>query len=265
MNVILALFLLLPVVAMADPNGKAGFTSKMSTGCGSCHGGNAGAAVTVTLDGPRTIKPGQKVDYSIIVGHATARSAGVSITVRNAATATTGAVGTLSVAASGSGLRVRTPGSGQEITQSAPKSMSGGKTTFAFSWTAPSTPGTYYVQAVANAVNGDGNESDADDWTFLEPVEIKVEQATGVDEATEPTMMVYPNPLTSEQILHIDGDVTGPTNVEVIDATGAVVIREEMNIESGTLPRPLAELPRGTYMIVTTNAMASRRRMFVVY
>ncbi|MBU3700177.1 MAG: hypothetical protein FGM33_09275, partial [Candidatus Kapabacteria bacterium] len=88
---VLAILVLSSVFAIADPNGKTGFTSKTSTGCGSCHGGNAGAAVSVSLEGPRSIKPGEKVDFSIVVGHATARSAGVSITVRSGATAMTGA------------------------------------------------------------------------------------------------------------------------------------------------------------------------------
>ncbi|MBU3680027.1 MAG: hypothetical protein FGM32_10550, partial [Candidatus Kapabacteria bacterium] len=132
------------VIAVADPGGKTGFTSKTSSGCGSCHGGNAGSAVSVSLTGPRTLKPGEKAEFTIVVGHATAKSAGISITVRNAATAPSGSAGTLAVAASGSGMRVKNPGSGQEITQSAPKTMTNKQVSFTFSWTAPSTPGSYY-------------------------------------------------------------------------------------------------------------------------
>ena len=258
-----ALMVICSAVVFADPNGKTGFTSKTSTGCGSCHGGNAGAAVSVSLEGPRSIKPGEKVDFSIVVGHSTARSAGVSITVRSAATAMTGAVGTLSVAATGSGLRVRTPGSGQEITQAAPKTMSGGKVTFPFSWTAPATPGTFYVQAVANAVNGDGSENNADDWTFLEPVEIKVEATSSVEDM--PTFAtLYPNPLASSQTLHLDAELSGPTNVRIMNAQGAVLIDETMHLVNGAMPRPLAELPRGVYFITANYGMISRRGTFVV-
>jgi hypothetical protein len=258
-----ALLVLASVVALADPSGKTGFTSKNSSGCGTCHGGNAGAAVTVTLNGPRSVKPGEKVDFSIIVGHASARSAGISIVVRSAPTAMTGAVGTLSVAATGCGLRVRTSGSGQEITQAAPKTIVDKQVTFAFSWTAPSAAGTYYLQAVANAVNGNGGPDNGDDWTFLEPVEIKVEEATSVQEIPLFTEL-YPNPLAPSQILHLDATLIGPTRVRVINMQGAVVIDEMMDLVNGALPRPLAELPRGVYMITSTGGMISRRGAFII-
>lgn len=258
-----ALLVLTSVFALADPGGKTGFTSKNSTGCGSCHGGNASGAVSVTLNGPRSVKPGEKVDFSIIVGHATAKSAGVSITVRSTATAPTGAVGTLAVAATGSGLRVKNPGTGQEITQAAPKTIANKQVTFDFSWTAPAAAGTYYVQAVANAVNGDGKESDADDWAFLEPVAITVEAASGVEDMPVLTS-IYPNPLAPSQILHLDASLTGPTQVRVVNVQGAVMIEEMMDLANGALPRPFAELPRGVYMITATNGMLSRRGSFIV-
>jgi hypothetical protein len=258
-----ALMVICSAVVIADPSGKTGFTSKTSTGCGGCHGGNAGAAVSVSLEGPRSIKPGEKVDFSIVVGHATARSAGVSITVRSAATAMTGAVGTLSVAATGSGLRVRTPGSGQEITQAAPKTIVDKQVTFPFSWTAPELPGTYYVQAVANAVNGDGGPSNADDWTFLEPVEIKVEATSSVEDM--PTFAtLYPNPLAPSQILHLDAEIVGPTSVRIMNIQGMVLIDQMMDLANGALPRPLAELPRGVYLVTASNGMLSRRGTFVI-
>lgn len=261
---IMMLCLLLPIVALADPNGKTGVTSTSSSGCGSCHGGNAGASVAVSLQGPRTMKPGEKADFAVIVGHSTARSAGLSIAVRLTPTGTSGAVGTLSVASSGSGLRVRNPGSGQEITQSTPKAMSGGSTTFAFSWTAPTSPGKYYVQGVANAVNGDGNESDADDWTFMQPVEVIVENPTSVTENLSSSLHVYPNPLTSDQMLHLDTELSGVMSVRISNASGLTVVDESMNIDDGRLPRPLAELTPGVYAVVITNGTTSRRGRFVV-
>ncbi|MFN6113070.1 MAG: T9SS type A sorting domain-containing protein [Bacteroidota bacterium] len=257
------LLVLSSFVALADPSGKTGFTSKTSTGCGTCHGGNAGAAVTVTLNGPRSVKPGEMVDFSVVVGHASARSAGISITVRSAPTAPTGAVGTLSVAATGSGLRVRTPGTGQEITQAAPKTIVDKQVTFNFSWTAPVTPGSFYVLAVANAVNGNGGPDNGDDWTFLEPVEIKVESATSVEDVPLFTSL-YPNPLAPSQILRLDAEFVGPTQIRIMNMQGSVVIDEMMDLANGALPRPLAELPRGVYMITATGGMISRRGTFII-
>lgn len=258
-----AFVVLCSAVAFANPDGKTGFTSKTSSGCGTCHGGNAGAAVSVTLNGPRSIKAGEKADFSIIVGHATARSAGISIAVRSAPTAMMGAVGQLSVAPTGSGLRVRPAGSGQEITQAAPKTITDKQVTFAFSWTAPETPGTYYIQAVANAVNGDGNPNNQDDWTFLEPVEITVEATSGVKEVPA-FSQIYPNPLAPSEILHLDAEFVGPAQVRVMNMQGAVVIDEMMDLANGALPRPLAELPRGVYLITATSGVMSRRGSFII-
>lgn len=257
-----ALVILTSLVALANPDGKTGSTSKTSQGCGTCHGGNAGAAVTVALTGPRSVKPGETVDFAIIVGHETARSAGIGITVRSSATAPTGAVGVLSVV-SGSGLRVRNPGSGQEITQAAPKSMMNKTVAFAFSWTAPTTPGKYYVQSVANAVNGNGGPDNGDDWTFLEPVEITVEGTSSVVDLPA-FASIYPNPLAPSQTLHLDAEFVGPTSIRVVSTQGVVVIDEMMDLANGALPRPLAELPRGVYMITATNGMMSRRGSFII-
>lgn len=258
-----ALVILTSVVALADPNGKTGFTSKTSSGCGSCHGGNAGSAVSVALDGPRTMKPGEKADFTIVVGHASARSAGVSVTVRNAATAPSGSVGTLAVAASGSGLRVRNAGTGQEITQSAPKTITNKTVSFAFSWTAPTSPGKYYLQSVANAVNGDGSPNDQDDWSFLDPVEITVEATSSVVDLPAFTS-IYPNPLAPSQTLHLDAEFIGPTSIRVVNTQGIVMIDEMMELSNGALPRPLAELPRGMYMITATSGIVTRRGSFII-
>lgn len=258
-----AFLVLMSAFALANPEGKTGFTSKISTGCGGCHGGNAGSAVSVTLNGPRSVKPGEKVDFSIVVGHATARSAGVGITVRSTATGMMGAVGTLSIAPSGSGLRLRTPGSGQELTQAAPKTMAGGTVSFPFSWTAPSTPGTYWVQAVANAVNGDGSENNADDWTFLEPVAITVEATSSVEDLPLMTT-IYPNPVAPSQTLHLDAELSGATHITILNAQGLAVINELMDLQNGALPRPLAELPRGVYFVTATNGSVTRRGSFII-
>ena len=249
---------ILPCVASADPNGKTGRTSTMTQGCADCHGSNAGAAVNLTLDGPRKMEPGQLATFKFIVGHASNPSAGVSVAIRKTPTGTGDGVGTLA-AVTGAGLRLRGTGAAAELTQSAPKLMSNKAAEFAFTWTAPTTPGTYYVQAVANAVNGNGREDAGDDWTFLQPVEIIVESATSINEDVANLTSIFPNPCGPTEILNIGTEITGVSQVQLVNASGQIVLDEMMDISNGALPKPLAGLPRGVYFIVVRNGSITRR------
>ena len=255
---IVALFLLLPVIAMADPNGKTGRTSTMSQGCGDCHGGNAGAAVSINLDGPRTVQAGQMATFKIIVGHASQTSAGVSVAFRETPTGTSDGIGTLGTI-TGGGIRVRGTGGAAEGTQSAPKLMSNKQAEFTFTWTAPSTPGKYYVQAVGNAVNGNGRNDAGDDWTFMQPIEITVESSTSVLEDVADLSSIFPNPCASTEILNIGAEINGVSQVQLVNANGQIVLDEMMDITRGALPKPLAGLPRGVYFIVVRNEAITRR------
>ena len=255
---IVLLALILPCVAFADPNGKTGRTSTMTQGCADCHGPNAGAAVTLTLEGPRKMEPGQLATFKFIVGHASNPSAGVSVAIRKTPTGTGDGAGTLA-AVTGAGLRLRGTGAAAELTQSAPKLMSNKSAEFAFTWTAPTTPGTYYVQAVANAVNGNGRNDAGDDWTFLQPVEIIVESATSVNEELAALSTIFPNPCASTEILNIGTEITGVSQVQLVNASGQIVLDEMMDISNGALPKPLAGLPRGVYFIVVRNGSITRR------
>ena len=249
---------LIPCIAFADPNGKTGRTSTMSQGCGDCHGANAGSSVKLSLNGPKTMKPGEMGTFKIIIEHASNPSAGVSVAIRKSTTGTGDGVGTLA-AVTGAGLRLRGTGAAAELTQSAPKLMSNKAAEFAFTWTAPATPGTYYVQAVGNAVNGNGREDAGDDWTFMQPVEIIITSATGVNEELAALSAIFPNPCGPTEILNIGTDITGVSQVQLVNANGQIVLDEMMDISNGALPKPLAGLPRGVYFIVVQNGSITRR------
>jgi hypothetical protein len=145
-----------------------GKTSTSSSGCGSCHAGSSSSATTVSLtSGSTTVTAGSTNTYTIQVAHSSRTGAGINIAVKTDQTGNTNA-GTLSV--SESGIQVL----GGEISHSARKTMSGGSASFTFSWTAPSTPGTYYLRAIGNAVNSN-NSSDANDlWNWMTPIAITV-------------------------------------------------------------------------------------------
>ncbi|HLP27010.1 MAG TPA: choice-of-anchor V domain-containing protein, partial [Candidatus Didemnitutus sp.] len=143
------LFLLFAVPGLASNNGKVARTAFNSAGCGTCHATGASTAVTVSVPGStgntRTATPGQTLNLSVLVAHAgTGRVAGVNIAVKTDLNGTTDA-GTLT--AGGTGLQVKMSGTARELTHTAPKTMAGNQAQYDFTWTAPTTPGTYYLRA----------------------------------------------------------------------------------------------------------------------
>lgn len=142
------LLLALPA-AMASSSGRTGSST---TGC-SCHGSSADATTTAAFSvGSTTVSPGDAVRLALDVTSSDRSRAGAG----------------LDVSASGGVLVAgrNTQVLSGEITHSAPaKMVPGTPATFDFSWTAPSTPGTYTLYAAANAVDFDGSAG-GDGWNL---------------------------------------------------------------------------------------------------
>lgn len=254
------MLVLIPSIMFAFPGGHAGLTSILSAGCGTCHGSSQPATTTtVSLEGgPRKVETESTTTFTIVVAHATMPEAGVGIAIR---TTQTGAIdiGTLGVII-GTGMNV----TGAEITHSYPKTMSGGSAHFTFTWKAPPAPGTYYVQAVGNAVNGNGRNDVADSWNWLQPVAITVEPATSVAEDFTAIAYTFPNPCTSGGVLTLGLGISGPVNVQFIDIAGNVVHAVTAQSSGVGLPLEVPALPAGTYAVVVTDGVRLRRTMIVV-
>ncbi len=154
--------------ASASPSGYTGRTATNSGGCGSCHSTLSGTT-TVVFSGPSSLAPGATGSYTCVVTHTPAFSgtnhAGIDIAVKTAPNGTTDA-GIL--AASGGDLKK----SGAELTHPSAKTMSGNPSTtsYAFTWTAPATPGTYAMQAIALVTNGGKPGT----WGWATPLSITV-------------------------------------------------------------------------------------------
>ncbi len=152
---------------------SGGITGVTSSGC-TCHGAQS-SATTLSLSGNTTTRAGQTLNLTVVVAHSSRQAAGVNIAVKNQQGQNAGTL----APATGSGLQL----SNGELTHQQPKTMSNGQAAFSFTWTAPSTPGTYTLRAAGCAVNGNGNTS-GDAWNFLSPVTltvagIRVEQPNG--------------------------------------------------------------------------------------
>lgn len=154
--------------AHASPNGYTGRTATTSGGCGSCHGTLSGTTAVV-LSGPATLAPGAVGSYTCVVTHTPAftgtNNAGINIAVK---TAPNGSVDAGTLTASGTNLKK----SGNELTQSSPKSMSGSPSTtsFTFTWAAPAAAGAYTMQAIGLVTNG----AKPGTWGWAPPLAITV-------------------------------------------------------------------------------------------
>lgn len=153
----------------SKPDGSiTGRSSTTSPGC-DCHSFSPSSSTTLSVASPSgfTVDPGGTVNLTLTVANSSKLAAGTDIGVRTTATGSTPA-GTLAPA-SGSGLQLN----GNELTHTSPKNFSGGQTSFAFTWTAPTSPGVYYIQAAGNAVDL-SNTTNNDQWNWLTPVELTV-------------------------------------------------------------------------------------------
>ena len=133
--------------AAAHKNGEA------AQGCAGCHNGGKVPTVTITTD-QAVINPGQMLNLTVSISQTNGPVAGFYLQ--------TNGFGKLSVVDSGTKLL------GQGITHTAPRTGSGGQTTFKVGWTAPSTPGGVDFYVWANSANGDGRQSgDGEGTAFL--------------------------------------------------------------------------------------------------
>ena len=173
--------------ALASSSGYTGRTATTSGGCTSCHTVLSGTTAVV-LSGPATLAPGATGSYTCVVSHDPAYSgtsrAGVDIGVKTALGGTVDA-GTLTAA--GSDLHKGVSPSTGELTHSSAKTMSGSPSTvsFAFTWTAPATAGTYSMQALGLATNG----AKPGVWGWAAPLAITVTAAEVPAELLVPVVL----------------------------------------------------------------------------
>lgn len=159
--------------ALANNSGMTGRTTQSSGGC-SCHGGTPTTSTSLTatsVSGSFIFDPNSTNSFTINVTNSSKSAAGINIAIATSETGNTMA-GTLS-APQGSGLQVLN----NELTHTSRKNMSNGTASFTFDWTAPSQHGTYYLRAIGNAVNSNG-QSNGDEWNWMTPQQITVKGIT---------------------------------------------------------------------------------------
>ena len=203
-------------IAHAYPNGISSKVLANSGGCGGggCHGSSASQATSVSISsksGSFTINPGGTLELTAIVAHASKNGAGINIGYKSRYFKCC--------------HRPRVKKSENELVHSARKSMTSGKASFTFTWTAPTIEGTYYVLACGNAVNGDGGQS-GDQWNFMSPIAITVAVASKVQELICINPIIAPNPLIGIGTLSFVLEQASEVEYSIIDVLGNQVSKQ---------------------------------------
>ncbi len=160
-----------------------------SCGGGGCHGTTANTATTVSWSGlPTSFTPGQTYPLTFTVINSAKAKSGFNVLVTG---------GTLTA---GSGTIVG--GGSKQITQTQPMTAASGISSYSFSWTAPATTGAVTINAVGNAVNGNGNADSGDQWNTLS-VTISGGWPAAVNDVQNSNISCYPNP--ANDFLMVDG------------------------------------------------------------
>ena|GEM_PF-469285 len=214
---------------MASPSGYVGRALPTSQGCGGgCHASTANPATTVSLSTqqPIVMQPGETIQLTVIIAHASRTMAGINIAVKASLTAQTNAGALIA----GDGLFL----SAGELTHNSPKTMSGGQASFTFAWKAPTVPGTYFLVATGNAVNGNGRQDMNDVWNHMTPIQITVEQPSDVSEAIVPVFTSLASPLPSTDLVTVEfkADPQERFEATVTDMQGQRIFEDNLTTES---------------------------------
>jgi hypothetical protein len=148
---------------------SGGITGRTTSGC-SCHSASSSNNTAISLtSGSTTVAPGSSNTYTLTMTNSSSRPrAGINIDFVNSSNTVQTGLATVS----GQGMALN----GSELTHSGAKSASGGTTTWTFSMTAPTTPGTYTMRVAGNATTS----GSSGDWRlFTQTIIVKGLSITG--------------------------------------------------------------------------------------
>lgn len=130
---------------------SGGITGRTVTACGSCHSGTS-TNTTLSFTGSTTVNAGSTNSLTFVLQNSSRPRAGFNMDFVNSSN--TQISGLAVVSGQGSYM------SGNEMTHSSAKTISGGQATWQFTLNAPTTPGIYTIRVAGNATQS-GSQGDS--------------------------------------------------------------------------------------------------------
>jgi hypothetical protein len=234
------------------PAAKTGAPGEGTCADAGCHSGGNFTG-TVTISGvPDTVVANQS--YTITLTHASnAVRAGFQLTALNAQNQKAGTL------TAGAGSNLTNAMSRQYVRHSNFKTLSGGSTSWTFTWTAPATtpagPITFYFASLA--ANGNGSNSGDNPLLGTRQVAFSATSAAH-DLAQAINFSLYPNPAAETLHVGLPGGARG--TVQLFDANGRLHVEQAID---GTAALDVRALPAGTYSAIVASQGATATRQWV--
>lgn len=265
--ILIGAFFAAAMTLFAYSTGITGRTSLSDTpGC-TCHGANPSTNVSVQINGPDSLEPGQTATYTVSISGGPANAAGTDIAVSS---------GTLTP------VSTTLQKVGNELTHASPVNFGNNNSvTFEFRYTADNTPGEVTMAANGNSVNLNGSNG-GDEWNYAPDKVITVQSANGIADLPQnqpedfQLMQNYPNPFGARASLSGTAVTTiryrltksAPVTLEVFDLSGKKVrtlVNNRQNSGNHQVRFDSANLPAGIYLYrLTVNGQSQVRRMAVL-
>lgn len=131
-----------------------------------------------------------------------------------------------------------------ELTHSQPKMCQAGEGRFSFEWTAPTTPGQYFLRAIGLAGNNNGKKDNADLWNWLAPQIITVQEVTETEEVKD--LVLLPNQFNPFIFVKFANSFN-TARITLMDILGKIVKRFQATQPDFIINLPNEQLPYGIY------------------
>jgi hypothetical protein len=228
-------FSALAIVFFTMNSYDTGKNASTTTGCGGCHGNTASTAVTLDVtDIPASgYIAGTSYNLVATVSHASFLKAGIDLKT-SAGTITPGVGTKLNVG---------------ELVHSAPGIMVSKVASFPFIWVAPAkNTGDVTINMAGMAVDGNGQETSADQWALFSKV-VKENFPANTSSLAINSLEVFPNPCTNTISIK---NVSPTATVNITNLQGAKML-VNTEIINHTLQANVSNLAKGTYIFTLTN------------
>ncbi len=244
LTIIITILVIFSVISIvyAKENGISGKTSTTSSSCGACHSPSPSSSVTLSVTSATnsfTVGPNSTTTFTITIKNSTLVTSGIDIAVKTTETGETN-IGILTPA-TGSNLKVLS----NELVHQSPIALTNGQASFTFTWTAPSTSGTYYLRAVGLAANNNNRDDSGDLWNWMVPQVITVQSETSVFSPISHSD-VFPNPVFD--YIQFPDLQQIPNYYSIFDQNGQIIqsneFREKIDV---------SKLSAGVYFITLNN------------